>query len=213
MSYRSLSCDELVRACAEGNAEAWEEFVRRFQPVISGAIWRIARRYGDNNSATIAELIQDTYLKICKDNFLVLRAFKAHHEDAFYGWLKVVTTRVALDHYRRRSLPVVDCELTEIEPFIRALHVSSSDHLEFRRLCQQVDYILCAHCTARDREIFWLYYGEMGLTAAEITKIRRFNLDESGVESVIQRLKSLVRRKLAEPDQDPAKAHVKGRFF
>ncbi len=35
MIYSSLSCDELVRACAEsGDAEAWQEFVCRFERLI-----------------------------------------------------------------------------------------------------------------------------------------------------------------------------------
>jgi len=193
MDYSSLSCDELVRACAEGNAEAWREFVRRFTSVISAAIWRVGRRCGEKDSTIIPELVQETYLKLWKDNCRLLRKFRSYHENALYGWLSVVASRVALDHYRKPR-PPVDPDPPEPLPDPHP----DSDRLEFRRLCEQVDAILRAHCSARDREIFWLYYGEMGLTAAEIAKIKRFDLDESGVESVLTRLKRLLRGKLGE---------------
>jgi RNA polymerase sigma factor (sigma-70 family) len=210
MSYSSLSAEELVRACAEsGNAEAWAEFVRRFGPVINAAIWRIAFRYGDHNSAIIAELAQDTYAKFLANDCRVLRDFKSRHKDSFYGMAGKVAANLARDHYRKPPSPIVDCDFSEIEPFMSDSHAAGSNHFEFRRLCQQLDQVLCAYCSARDREIFWLYYGEMGFTAAEIAKISRFDLDESGVESVIHRLKSLVRRKLAERNEMEAKIRIK----
>lgn len=202
MIYSALSCDELVRACAEGNAEAWEEFVRRFTSVISTAIWRVMRRHGEYDPALNQDLIQDTFFKLCDDNFRVLRNFKPQYEDAIYGMTGKVAANIARDHYRKRPLPVIDCDVSEVTDFIPDRHAPDSDHLEFRRLCQQVDQILRAHCTARDREIFWLYYGENGLTASEIAKISRFKLNEKGVESVLHRLKCLVRRKLAERQEN-----------
>lgn len=211
MIYNSLSCDELVRACAEsGNDEAWKEFVCRFGPVINRAIWRVARRYGDSDSATIQELVSDTYVKFLDDNCRVLRNFKARYPNAFYGMAGTVAANVARDHYRPARPPISDCDLSDLEDFLTDPHASGSGQIERRILFQEIDRILCAHCTSRDREIFWLYYSQIGLTAAEISRISRFNLDESGVESVLHRLKSLVRRKLAEKNEnggsDPDKA-------
>src|ERR1700686_3646400 len=102
MSYTSLSAEELVRACAEsGNAEAWEEFVRRFRLVIGAAVRRIAYRYGKPNDAMVDDLIQDTYLKVCSDRCRMLRDLKPQHPDAFFGMLKVTAANVARDHFRR----------------------------------------------------------------------------------------------------------------
>jgi RNA polymerase sigma-70 factor (ECF subfamily) len=203
MSYSSLSAEELVRACSEsGNAEAWEEFVRRFGPVINKAIWRIVLRHGEYDPALIEDLSQDTFVKLCADDFRVLRKFKSQHENAFYGMAGKVAANVARDHYRPARPPISDCDLSDLEDFLADPHASGPGQIERRILFQEIDCILCAFCSARDREIFWLYYGENGLTAGEIARIDRFNLDESGVESVIHRLKCLVRRKIAEQNEN-----------
>jgi RNA polymerase sigma-70 factor (ECF subfamily) len=198
MNYSSLSCDELVRACVDtANAEAWQEFIHRFHPVISGAIWCIARRHRDNNSETVAELVQDTYYKFCADNCRLLRRFKPYHEYACHAWVKVVAMNVARDHYRPSSPAMIADDISELENLLVDSRASNPSHLERRLLIDKIDSILGVDCSPRDKEIFWLYYGS-GLTAAEIAKIPHFNLTEKGVESVIHRLTALVRRKLAE---------------
>lgn len=198
MIYSSLSCDELVRACAEGNAEAWEEFVRRFGPVINAAIWRVVLRHGEYDPALVEDLVQDTFFKLCANNFRVLQNFKPQHENAFYGMAGKIATNVARDHYRPFRPPVTDDDISKLEDFLADPRASGSDYLERRLLVDKIDCIVRAHCSARDREIFLLYYGAMGLTAAEIARMRRFLLNEKGVESVLHRLKSLLREKLVE---------------
>jgi hypothetical protein len=106
MNYSSLSCDELIRACAEsGTFEAWEEFLRRFGRQISLVVWRVARQYGEKNNAIVEDLRQETLKKVCEDDCRLLREFNPHHEDAFYGMLKIMAANVAHDYFRAR-----DCE-------------------------------------------------------------------------------------------------------
>ena len=50
---------------------------------------------------------------------------------------------------------------------------------------------------ARDREIFWLHHRQ-GFTAAAIAAIPGCEIGTKGVESVLQRLRCNVRRRLAE---------------
>jgi len=46
--YAQLGNRELVVECLrEMTTEAWEEFVRRFQPLIAGVTARVARDFGD----------------------------------------------------------------------------------------------------------------------------------------------------------------------
>src|SRR4051812_2099089 len=100
MIYSSLSCDELVRACAEsGDAEAWQEFVCRFERLIGIVVWRVARRHGENSGTVVEDLVQETYAKICDDDCRLLRGFKPHHQDAFFGMLKVTAANVARDYF------------------------------------------------------------------------------------------------------------------
>jgi RNA polymerase sigma-70 factor (ECF subfamily) len=202
MDYRSLSCDELVRACAESrNPEAWEEFVCRFEKPIRIAIWRIARRYGKNNNALVKDLVQETFTKVCDDNCRLLRQFKPSYQDAFFGMLSITAANVARDYFRatmssKRGSGKVDSELNEVKVSVAA-HSSVSD-IERQVLLLEVARTLNSICPEeRDREIFWLHYRQ-GLTASHIAKISHYGLTAKGVESILHRLRVQLRSKLAE---------------
>jgi len=212
MQYSSLSAEELAKACAEsGNDEAWQEFVRRFHKPISVVVLRVAHLYGDYSGSQVDDLIQETYLKICVSNRRLLRDFLPLHPNAFYGMLKVTAANAAHDYYRREgadrrrpNTPML--ELSEVEPFVSDGRSPGAARIELDILIKEIDDILVANrssTAARDREIFWLYYGPQGLTAKEIAGIKHYHLDVSGVESVLQRLKCLVCRALAEKPEPP----------
>jgi RNA polymerase sigma-70 factor (ECF subfamily) len=203
MKYSSLSCDELVCTCAESrNPEAWDEFVCRFEKPIRIAVWRVAQRYGKNDSALIRDLVQDTFIKICDDNCRLLRHFKPSHQDAFFGMLSVTAANVARDHFRashsgKRGSGQENIGLDEASIFIVATS-SGSDHMERQILLQELDKILRSICTEeRDHEIFWLHYRQ-GLAASHIAKITHYGLSAKGVESILHRLRTQLRAKLAE---------------
>jgi RNA polymerase sigma-70 factor, ECF subfamily len=207
MSYSSLSAEELVRACSEsGNAEAWEEFVRRFRLVIGSAVRRIAYRYGKPNDAVVDDLIQDTYLKVCGDRCRMLRDFKPQHPDAFFGMLKVTAANIAHDYFRRQKAPkhggeIIETELADVEAFVPDSR-SGPTRTEREIQLREIDDILNGMATpsaARDREIFWLYYRQ-GFTADAIAAIPGCKLKTKGVESILHRLTCYVRARMAEND-------------
>jgi RNA polymerase sigma-70 factor, ECF subfamily len=80
MSYSSISIEELIRQCSGSRTpQAWEEFVRRFHRLIATVILRTASRLGDASKQTVDDLIQETYLKLCADDFRILRTFEQQH--------------------------------------------------------------------------------------------------------------------------------------
>src|SRR5580658_4903878 len=88
VNWTPLSSEELIRACLKaGDTAAWEEFVRRFRPVIAGTVLRTARRFGANEPQLTDDLIQDTYLKICANRCRILREFEPENPDAIFGLL------------------------------------------------------------------------------------------------------------------------------
>lgn len=202
-----MSLDELIRACAEeGDAAAWEEFVRRFHELIAGVVLRTTRRCGSNSVTLVQDLIQDTYLKICADPKRLLAEFTPQYPEAFYGYLKVVTSNVVLDYFRSqrshkrgsgRSESSIDEVLTYSEPTATRDTVQGV-HLDI--LMKELDGILRASLDAegqeRDLEIFWLYY-RYGLSAAAIARLPSISLTVKGVESVLQRLKQILCERLA----------------
>jgi RNA polymerase sigma-70 factor, ECF subfamily len=210
MSYASLSVEELVRACAEsGNAEAWEEFVRRFRPLIGSVVRRIARRYGESSDTLVDDLIQETYLKVCANHCRLLRDFEPRYPDAFFGMLKVTAANTGYDYFRAWRSPkrwsgTPESELSEVDAFVPDSRSTGAVHIEREILLSEIDDILSgisSPTAGRDREIFWLHYRQ-GFTAKAIAAIPCYKLTTKGVESILYRLTCYVRSRLAEKDSD-----------
>src|SRR5437667_159549 len=50
MDYPSLQPEALIRICAQpGQAPAWEEFIRRFNPLIARVVVKTAHRWGESS--------------------------------------------------------------------------------------------------------------------------------------------------------------------
>ena len=186
---------EIISACLEpGSEAAWQDFVRKFQPVIAASAARVVARYGPRRPALVDDLIQETYLRLCKDNYRSLREFKAQHEEAIFGYLKVIAASVALDYFRARGtqkrrgeVEYDDCEREA---------VTSSASIERAALLKELEQRLATSESERDCTIFWLYYRQ-GYTAKDIAAIPSLGLTAKGVESCIYRLTQLLRNIIA----------------
>ena len=222
--WADLPLQALVSLCLQtGDELLWTEFVRQSQPIIAGVILRTMRRWGRPMSSLVDDLVQETYLKLFANNARALRKFVSHHENAMYGFLKVVASNVAQDHIRctysqKRgsgcseeqllSADVVDKrETANKTSAITALDAwpgraaasfnGPDDVMEHGILLSEIDGYLKRRAFAptfsRDYSIFWLYYKE-GLTAKAIAEIRCIGLTIKGVESTLLRLTKLVRQ-------------------
>ena len=101
MDPRKLSAQELVQLCLDSKDEAmWTEFVRRFQPLIARVVIKSLCRRGKFNLSLVDDLVQDTFLKLCANDFKALRNFDFRHENALFGFLKVITQHVVEDYIR-----------------------------------------------------------------------------------------------------------------
>jgi RNA polymerase sigma-70 factor, ECF subfamily len=208
--YRSLTIEELVRRCtASGEIGAWEEFVRRFHRLIATVVLRTALRLGDSSTQTVDDLIQETYLKLCSDNFRLLRNFDERHPDAFLGYLKVVTANVVRDSFKsfrtqkRGSDRIRDIPDYAV-PAAGEDSAGSPKFIEREVLIQEIQRCLdlCVVGTNRERnnKIFWLHY-RTGLSAGAIACLPGIGLETKGVETVISRITQDLRKRLAAPDR------------
>ena len=206
MDLSTLSAQELLQLCLESEDEAaWSEFVRRFQPVIAGVIIKRVRRYVSPNPGLVDDLVQDTYLKLCANDFKALRRFDFRHENALFGFLKVIAINVAEDHFRRdenekRGGGRTQVDLETVAATLPA-RSSLSDDAEREILLDEVKQCLETQATEpnfmRDCEIFWLYYRQ-GLTAKAISEIPSIGLSVKGVESTLLRMTRLVKAMLSQ---------------
>lgn len=200
MTYKAQSNEQLLRSCAHSaNAEAWEEFVRRFQPLIAGVVMRVAERYGQTGSGVVDELVQETFMKLCRNDSKALKEFKAEHDGAVFGFLKTVALNVAIDHFRslqpRTEEPLEDWQAAEASS-------GGTASAEMSVLMEQVDGALTRSTSGetreRDRTVFWLYY-KHGFTAKAIAALPAVGLSVKGVETVIFRLTKAIRKSLTVP--------------
>ncbi|QNI31737.1 sigma-70 family RNA polymerase sigma factor [Alloacidobacterium dinghuense] len=205
--YSSMAVEELLRACAESNdSAAWEEFVARFQRDISLSIIRTARRWGFSPPEVVDDLVQDTYLKLCADKCRLLYEFAIAHREAINGYVKTVAINVAHDYFksqqsRKRGGKIVVQANEELEPKAASESLGGQSTMEREILLRQIDSCL-QNCTEgpsqeRDRTVFWLHYRQ-GMTAKEIAALPTTGLTVKGVESVILRLKCMIREKIRD---------------
>jgi RNA polymerase sigma-70 factor, ECF subfamily len=203
MDYKSLSDDELVRECAAENPspEAWQEFIRRFQRLIGAVALRACRQWGETAPDVVEDMVQETFLKLYA-NRAKLKNFQSQHENAFLGYLKVLTANVVYDYFRKIYADVRDPRRTvELNDAIHQFHdsVASMDDTEKKIFFKEVDELLRRRGTGADQEkeraIFWLYYRH-GLTAREIASIPGIGMGVKGVESAIHRLTLYVKEEL-----------------
>jgi RNA polymerase sigma-70 factor, ECF subfamily len=198
LSAPERSAAELIALCLEvDSASAWREFVARFQPLIASVILRTIRRYGESNSSVADDLVQETFLRLCKDNCKALRQFEQRHEDAIYGYLKVVAASVTMDHFRGLSAQKrLGDKLAEPEEVID-MHVSTPANAEQALMLREInECVERVSDSKRDQTIFWLYY-QRGFTANDIAQLPSIGLTAKGIESCLYRLTKAVREEVS----------------
>jgi RNA polymerase sigma factor (sigma-70 family) len=91
--------DELLR----GGKGAWEAFVRRYAGLVVAAVRATARE-----AAEVEDLTQEVFLRLCKDDFKLLRSYDPARA-GLSTWLTIVarsTARDAKRRYRPVSVPI-----------------------------------------------------------------------------------------------------------
>jgi RNA polymerase sigma-70 factor (ECF subfamily) len=181
------SPEALLWACADlRHTQAWERFLRRFNPLIVATVVRTIRRYGFDSAGLSDDLAQDVYLKFSANRAKVLREFKPRCPGAVFGYLKVIAANVVHDHFKSKAGKHPDQSGLPSD-------LAGKDEAEWRMLLRDIDDLLKQPpVVERDRQIFWLYYRQ-GMSAKEIAAISSLNLTIKGVESVIVRLNQFVR--------------------
>ena len=216
MDPRKLSVKELVSYCLDSQDEAgWTEFVRRFQPLIAGVVYRSVYRRVGPKPDLIDDVVQETFLKLFANHCKALRDFDFQHDNAFFGFLKVVASHVVEDHFRgstsqKRGSGREDEDIEEVRTAASVVP-NSLQPAELAILMVQIERCLAQLASepnfARDHAIFWLYYRQ-GLTAKAISQLPAIPLGTKGVESTLLRLTRYVKGCLTAPS--PARKRASG---
>jgi len=202
MNRYPATVNELAKACAHStDAAEWREFLRRCAPLVSLVAVRVCRMWLNRTQpAMVDDIVQEVFLKLCEQDRRILRTFEPRGEDSFLGLLRIVTTSVGNDYFRRhnsakRGGKVVTMSLEDDSGPSTATGARQTARTEQAVLLAQLDRKLAeapGELAGRDREIFWLYYRQ-GFTAEEIAAVPATGLTAKGVESALRRIAGWLR--------------------
>lgn len=207
MNESNVSINELAKACAySADAEEWEEFVRRCVPLASLVALRVSWLWMSSSSpAKVDDIVQEIFLKLCEQERRILRNFEPRGEDSFLGLLRVVSTSVANDYFRRqystkRGGQTFTTSLADSPLPTQQSGVQETVAMQKSVLFAQLDRKLRSAPKIigdRDRTIFWLYYLQ-GFTAEEIAGLPHADLTSKGVESALRRVVKWLRKEIEQ---------------
>ena len=99
--------DADLASLLDGDKAAWDRFVAGHAAVIFAAVRR--RLVPAGRTADAEDVVQDVFLKLCQNDFRVLRTYDASRAK-ITTWLTVVANSTAIDHLRRLRRRTEDIE-------------------------------------------------------------------------------------------------------
>jgi RNA polymerase sigma factor (sigma-70 family) len=93
-----------LEALARGERGAWEGFVRRYAGLVVAAVRGVARE-----AAEVEDLVQEVFLRLCRDDFRLLRTYDPARA-RLSTWITIVARSTARDSLRRHRPVVVPIE-------------------------------------------------------------------------------------------------------
>lgn len=194
MNWLALSDRDLVELCLQDQRDAWTEFLRRFQPLMAAVVAKTIRRWTPPNRSLVDDLVQSSLRKICDNNCRAMRSFRWLHENSFRGFLKVVSSNVVQDHFRKYPTSREEGALEEVGPEALPSEASTRSvetEALVRKLVSCLQKLLSSEADLnRDLAMFLLYY-RYGLTAKEISGL--YPLTLKAVENTLLRLVRIAR--------------------
>ncbi len=206
-----IPANKLVRICAySAQAPEWEQFVRALTPAVLLSARRIGEVWGDSSAATVHEILQEVFVKLCEDDRRILRDFEDRGLESFFKLIRLVTTSVGTDHFRRSRAEKRGGRFNSValEPTGHKsdiLDLKATHSVELPSLMAQLDGLLLLYpdkVSRRDRSLFWLHYNQ-GMPAEAISRIPSIGLSAKGVESALLRLTRLLRHTIRNGKPKP----------
>lgn len=191
MDLKTPSIRELLDHCLRTNDETgWNEFVERIEPTIAGVVYRCLSRRSRPDPGLVQDLVQETFVKLFDKDKAALKKFEWQHENAIYGYVKVIARRVVQD-YR----PMVGDGGDEFE---KAMEVTPSSEADLSAKVQCAEFERCVEKLAADpidKDIFRFRY-RYGYSAREIGEMPGINRPVKRVETILARLLRQVRAEI-----------------
>ena len=156
---------------------------------------KAARPYSCTDPTVVDEMVQETYVRLCTNNFKSLRGLKTEHPNGIFAFIQSIAYTTAVDYFRKQgTVKRGRNQLTvSLDGLMREVASASGvgNALERTLLLEEIDSyldeILAKDTRQRDRTVFWLYHRQ-GFTALEISQLTEIGLTVKGVESLLKRM-------------------------
>jgi RNA polymerase sigma factor (sigma-70 family) len=202
------SAADLVRECGEKLTDRalWTRFQERFQGLIFLYLMRALRlqRIQDDAAGVVPDLAQEVYLRLIQHDGRILRSFRGTTEFSVMAFLARISASVVQDHQRHAASDKRRAQVVSIESGQAAElgGMASPDSSEFdsSRLSSILSWIDVERIVEGDPDrknaqrnalIFKLHYID-GFDAAEISRFPGFELTQSGVQTILTRLRKRI---------------------
>jgi RNA polymerase sigma factor (sigma-70 family) len=196
---------ELLERCSRRPADevAWEEFVRRFHPIIRLSVIKAynqkmrAEHKQQPSEDLIDDLVQLVYSKCIENRSEALRRFKGKHERSIFQYLAIISINIVRDHFRAinaQKRPKITISLDELSE--AGLPVTRAD-LTMEEIESALRRSVSWRHPSRDMLIFKLRYME-GLTLEEIIKVMNLNISAAALNLILKRITERMKSLLAK---------------
>ncbi|MDD4900209.1 MAG: sigma-70 family RNA polymerase sigma factor [Candidatus Omnitrophica bacterium] len=191
---------EFVQRCVTGDSLAWDEFLRRYSRLIYNYIFQILNSSIANSSKTelSAEIFQEIFLLLTKDNYRKLKTFQARNGCSFASWLRQVVLNYTIGYLRRQKI-FFSLEEADEEGF------SLQDVLADNRICvregltQEEIFSALSGCIEKlnkEEQLFLEMYLKKRMSPDELGKL--FKVKRGAIDMrklrIIENLKECFRR-------------------
>ncbi len=197
---------QLLERCLQGDAAAWDRFIRRFSPLVYYAIQKVVHA-AETEADEIADLHNDIFLSLMENAGRKLRQYEGKNGCSVSTWIRVIAIRASIDHLKKkkRTAPLHEAEVESA--LIQA--PQATDHLvedeEKRILKQLIDEL------PPGDQLFLrlLYYEEV--SCAEIARLFRTtpNAVYSRGNYLREKLKEALRKKICKDGDRPSSIKLK----
>jgi RNA polymerase sigma factor (sigma-70 family) len=201
-----ISSADLLRECGQKLTDRglWLLFQNRFQRPIFLLLLRTLKYHNKrgNVGELVSDLGQEVYVRLVQNNGNMLRNFRGDTEFSVRALFARVCTSVVADHFRhdgsRKRLRDNIVSIEEAKEVIEASK-RERDEINFDAILSWIDIerVVAADPdrkhAQRNALIFKLHYMD-GLTAEEIASYPGFDVNSSGVEAVLTRIRKRIRK-------------------
>ena len=93
----------LLAGCVSGDKAAWDDFVQQYSKLVYHTIYRTLARHQTSDAQNVAEdLFQEFFVSCLLDDCKKLRQFRGDRGCSMASWLRVIASRLTVDHLRQR---------------------------------------------------------------------------------------------------------------